>query len=1084
MGKEKGTARRNTYIYIYIPETKTRVQRKMATSTTTTTPTPTTAFQTAAAAVEAVVVVGAAAAGDAGTVGGTTVATTTSSSGQPAAPTPSDYYKTWISYESIKMAVDETNARSVWKLLFHFPKKGDHRNYWEPVCWSDQPIMKIRPQLVDRIQWYYNNDDHDHDDHHDRNRNIRDGSTTGSVGGVDDGSNVDDTNSNGCDGSNNSNGRWFKECQAYFVGHHQLIELVLLFMKPSIDHLYTLIKMTGKSDDSNDGGCTVGGRGGDGSSSSLGTDGCCCGRGGGIINGGSAKSTKDDSDGHIDSDDGGTGGNSGSTKTTTTTTSATTTTGKSNNTIMTTTTSIISKQLSQDIVKECTHISNGWYIIGDLIKGVGALDRIRYLKYVPRLLGVSGGNSPLMMSLSSRTAQLDVHCTCLHNMSIEQLAYHIQNETTIGLVIEGFIDCLDALSRCWFEHVVTSTTSIGLTKGTKGTPNIILAQRVLNRLHNSKLLLALGSLRQCTQTQDITPQIGIEMCQLYEYSTVYPLSDHYLDLFVDPATRGSSGGSGGRGDGGDMTPDFACHSFGYLPREYEIAKRDFLKLRLTNSHYRHNKLWEQFYTKIRPEFCTMLKSKLLGIQLDKYDDCNGNDGTDGGSGTSTDLAAASASSANEEADVVVVEDTDTTVGIGLGSSVTEVLTRILSSILMNRNSNIFSDAAAATDRSIGTTTNTDTTTFNILMPNDEFVTLQRCVAIFQNQWNDNTAGGGVVNCKIDKVTPDVFEEIVTNNDSTSASPNITTYDLIVYSLVNSCTQRVMNDGNMDWIRNNQVVHNKKRNTTAVIVDITQAVGNIPLYLDDIARHPNVYFVGSLVKHARCGEGLGFLTYCSSPTNITNYINGIDGMTNTGDDHHQLLLPPASGWIANLSGLVRNETLLLIDVEDDDGDDSNNGTMNNNNNTSSSSLLYDCIDHMWEGGTPSFVESAYVATRIWNNCNWPSMEDQYKYVHDILHPHFLQRCYERQLLLSPEQIDYIVKNSKSNTIAIPVVVSSKHQQLLQQLQQPPPLPFGLDYKIVNDNQIYLRIGFGIHCLPYHVDILIDYLTNTTNILQLH
>ena len=63
--------------------------------------------------------------------------------------------------------------------------------------------MDIPPQLQARILWYYN---------------VQEVPSTGGETETD------------------------KELQAYFVGHHQCIELVLLFLKPSIDHLYELIK--------------------------------------------------------------------------------------------------------------------------------------------------------------------------------------------------------------------------------------------------------------------------------------------------------------------------------------------------------------------------------------------------------------------------------------------------------------------------------------------------------------------------------------------------------------------------------------------------------------------------------------------------------------------------------------------------------------------------------------------------------------------------------------------------------------------------------------------------------------------------
>jgi hypothetical protein len=124
----------------------------------------------------------------------------------------------------------------------------------------------------------------------------------------------------------------------------------------------------------------------------------------------------------------------------------------------------------QEIVRECTHISNDWFAVSDLVRGVGQLDRICYLHYVPRLLGISGGNSPLMMFLAARTA-IWTNIPCCPSCQMKTwLAKEMEQESSLGKVAEGFMDCLDALSRCWSEHVVTSTTSIGLTLGTKGVP--------------------------------------------------------------------------------------------------------------------------------------------------------------------------------------------------------------------------------------------------------------------------------------------------------------------------------------------------------------------------------------------------------------------------------------------------------------------------------------------------------------------------------------------------------------------------------------------------------------------------------------
>jgi hypothetical protein len=141
--------------------------------------------------------------------------------------------------------------------------------------------------------------------------------------------------------------------------------------------------------------------------------------------------------------------------------------------------------------------------------------------------------------------------------------------------------------------------------------------------------------------------------------------------------------------------------------------------------------------------------------------------------------------------------------------------------------------------------------------------------------------------------------------------------------------------------------------------------------------------------------------------------------------------PASGWTACISGLRENKT---CDFE-------------------SNRLLYD-EELEWDGGTPSFVEQAYVATRILQTM--PSIQEQHEYVTSIMAA-FLARISEQ---LTEDQRDAVAQ-SPSNTMAIPVSFVLDD------------VPFGLDYKIVS-GVTYLRIGFGIHNLSYHLDDLVEIL----------
>jgi hypothetical protein len=67
----------------------------------------------------------------------------------------------------------------------------------------------------------------------------------------------------------------------------------------------------------------------------------------------------------------------------------------------------ITKEQTSVIFHECQFASNSWYSIGQLVSGVSKINCIQYLKYVPRLAGVSGRNSPMMIPLILSTAQVE-----------------------------------------------------------------------------------------------------------------------------------------------------------------------------------------------------------------------------------------------------------------------------------------------------------------------------------------------------------------------------------------------------------------------------------------------------------------------------------------------------------------------------------------------------------------------------------------------------------------------------------------------------------------------------------------------------
>jgi len=592
----------------------------------------------------------------------------------------------------------------------------------------------------------------------------------------------------------------------------------------------------------------------------------------------------------------------------------------------------IPEPLLQQVFGDCQLVTASWCAVGQLMRGVSRMDRMDYLAYVPRLAGVSGGNSPTMMPLTAKTGNLESLLACV---SLDELAHNIRERTVAGRLAEAFIDCLDALSRCWLEHVVTATTTIGITQGTKGTPNTILVERVLRRLHSSQLLLALGSLRP-----PITG-VGVEMHQLCDYQN-YPLQDHYLDLFADPG------------------PEFGTHNVGWLPKAYESSRADFYGQR----RRQRTALWNQFYNETRPAYCRALLN-LLGLKAP-----------------------------NDEG----------AVAFGLGSSVTDVLSRLITSLL------VMAGTAAENNN------------LQVLLADDEFLTMQRAAAIL------GRAGASVKRVPVDELADlvessgELYWSSLGDDDekkdperpalvSSSSSSSPIVRQVVMLSLVNSCTQQVVQQ--LDWV-------GSVRKDVLVILDITQAVANIPLErfrLNQLAAQPNVFIVGSLIKHARCGENLGFMTFAAA--------------TADPQQQHHLVSEPASGWAAYCSGLRHNET---ADFEDD-----------------SFQLYYDA-GLEFDGGTPSGVEAMYVATKILESM--PPVEAQHAYVQGLKNM-FLEKA---RHLLSDWQLENV---SESNTLALPV------SSVLGEL------PYGMDYKTVQ-GRTYLRIGFGIHNLQYHITELVKFL----------
>jgi tryptophan 2,3-dioxygenase len=181
-----------------------------------------------------------------------------------------------------------------------------------------------------------------------------------------------------------------------------------------------------------------------------------------------------------------------------------------------------------DNIDPIKNITSAWYILMECFRIMSKLDRSSYLSYIMRLNKVSGANSPQMIPVTMRTYKIEEKIFAnLEDSYIYQILKKPETDPELYKLMSRVMDMHDAVSRTWMNHLVTATTTIGITKGTQGTPNSALVDRVLHGLFNSRLLRILGSVREHID------DVGIEIKYAMELSE-YPLTPEYIFVKTPP----------------------------------------------------------------------------------------------------------------------------------------------------------------------------------------------------------------------------------------------------------------------------------------------------------------------------------------------------------------------------------------------------------------------------------------------------------------------------------------------------------------------------------------------------------------------
>lgn len=220
-------------------------------------------------------------------------------------------------------------------------------------------------------------------------------------------------------------------------------------------------------------------------------------------------------------------------------------------------------------------------------------------------------------------------------------------------------------------------------------------------------------------------------------------------------------------------------------------------------------------------------------------------------------------------------------------------------------------------------------------------------------------------------------------------------------------------------------------SSTLVIDITQGLCNVPMPWGQLLEgQSDIMLLGSCIKHARAGEGVGFLVHHK------------DAMLQT---------PRQSGWTACLTGLATGTSI-----------------------TSDNQLAFD-QNSQWRGGTPANLAHVKLFQQTWDAvfAAGETLASLHDYVQTMIQ-YFLGEL-EKSAgvlkatdLLNQTQL-YRETAFASNTL---VFANTAAFTICENLQQ---AGIGCDAKTIN-GQTYLRLGFGIEHGKSQIDYLLQALRN--------
>lgn len=213
----------------------------------------------------------------------------------------------------------------------------------------------------------------------------------------------------------------------------------------------------------------------------------------------------------------------------------------------------------------------------------------------------------------------------------------------------------------------------------------------------------------------------------------------------------------------------------------------------------------------------------------------------------------------------------------------------------------------------------------------------------------------------------------------------------------------------------------------VILDATQCCFNIPLSWGKLLKkRKDIFVLGSLIKHARCGAGGGFLIHPEQNSIISH--------------------PTQSGWCSYLSGLPMGQTM-----------------------NAQGELLYD-ERYQWFGGTPQNPFCIELFINTWGAIleTGQTIQSMHQYIISLQQV-FLACLAEK---LSAKTFSQLMIDSKRRQLSTNTISNTLVLQLLPNTAEKFVIAMRKAHFHVDRREDRLRIGFGIEHSVQEVKALAD------------